>query len=288
MNGTNGLLVLAVLIGVPLLGGFLRGVDRKLTARLQGRIGPPIWQPFYDFLKLMGKKTLISSRATLAWACGYLALTLLATVLFFLGQDLLAVVLILGFGGACLALGAYSVRSPYAHLGANRELLQMFAYEPVLLLTAVAIFLKTGSFQVASVFRQEGALIHSLWPTFLAVLAALTIKMRKSPFDIAASEHAHQELVRGVYTEYSGKSLALIELAHWYELVLLLGLVFLFWARPWWAGLLLAVFSFFLEILIDNILARLRWRTMLYFTWVEGMGLALANIVYLNLIRGLL
>ncbi|MGO0122634.1 respiratory chain complex I subunit 1 family protein [Desulfothermobacter acidiphilus] len=288
MNLVSWLVALGVLLGAPLLGGFLRGLDRKLTARLQGRVGPPVWQPFYDFLKLSGKETLVASRASWSWACGYLALTMLATVFFFLGQDLLAVVLILGFGGACLALGAYSVRSPYAQLGANRELLQMFAYEPVLLLAAIAIFMRTGSFQVAAVWQHPGALFPSLWPTFLALLAVLTIKMRKSPFDIAASEHAHQELVRGVYTEYSGKTLALIELAHWYELVLLLGLVFLFWAHPWWVGFLLVAFAFFLEILVDNVLARLRWRTMLYFTWIEGLGLALANIVYLNLVRGLL
>ena len=65
---------------------------------------------------------------------------------------------------------------------------------------------------------------------FIVLGYALTIKLRKSPFDISACHHAHQEVVRGVYTEYSGPYLALIEIAHWYEVILVLGFCALFWA----------------------------------------------------------
>jgi len=276
------LAVLAAVFVAPVVGGFLCGVDRKLTARFQGRIGPPILQPFYDFFKLLGKARLVSSRENLIWAWAYLVLTVAALILFALGQDLLVIFFVLAFAGASLAFGAFAVKSPYSHLGAYREIMQMLSYEPILLLAAVAVFLKTGSFMVADVFSHGGNLLVSLPLAFLAVLIALGIKMRKSPFDIAASGHAHQEIVRGVYTEYSGPFLALIELTHWYELMLILAFVALFWAQPLWLGVLLALVCFVLEILIDNIAARLRWSWMVGASWVLGVGLLLANIVILQ------
>ncbi|MBO8128034.1 MAG: NADH-quinone oxidoreductase subunit H [Peptococcaceae bacterium] len=279
MNGSDILMALAALALAPLIGGILRGLDRILTARMQGRIGPPLWQPFYDFIKLCAKSKKASHRGPVVWAWAYLVLTVTAWLLFVLRQDLLILLFILAFAGASLALGAFSVRSPYAHFGAYRELLQMLAYEPILLLAAVAIFLKTGSFMVGDVLGFEQPLLISLPLTLVAVLIALGIKMRKSPFDIAASEHAHQELVRGVYTEYSGPTLALIELTHWYELVLVLGIISLFWVIPLWVGIIIALSCYFLEILIDNITARLRWSWMLTVGWSLGVGLILLNIV---------
>ena len=118
------------------------------------------------------------------------------------------------------------------------------------------------------------------------MLIALVIVMRKSPFDISASEHAHQEIVRGVFTEYSGPYLALIELAHWYEMVLLLSIISLLWV-PWvWPGILLALFSFFVVLIIDNITARLTWSWMLRISWIGGLGLVILNIVGLRFLGG--
>lgn len=273
----------AALILAPLVGGFLYGVDRKLTARMQGRMGPPVVQPFYDFFKLWGKDTLVTARHNLAWIWSYLFLTMIAVFMFFLQQDLLIIFFILAFAGACLIFAGFGVRSPYSHLGAHREILQILSYEPILLLAAVAVFLKTGTFMVSGVFGFAEPLLPHLWLTFIAVLIALGIKMRKSPFDIAASGHAHQEIVRGIYTEFSGKHLALIELTHWYELVLVLGFITLFWAQPLWIGLLVAAGAFFLELLIDNIAARLYWSSMLAVAWAAGVGFIILNMVIVYL-----
>lgn len=273
--------VAAVLLA-PLVGGLLRGLDRKITARLQGRMGPPVIQPFYDFGKLVGKSCVVSSRASMAWAWSYFLLTLTAFTLFFLGQDLLVVFLILAFAGSALAFGALSSRSPYARFGANRELLQILACEPILLLAAVAIYFQTGNFTVYSVLEANQPLLPYLPLVFVAVLIALGIKMRKSPFDIAASEHAHQELVRGVYTEYSGRFLALMELTHWYKIVLLLAFIALFWAQPLWVGVLIALGAYVLELWLDNISARLRWSWMLGVSWSLGVGFIVVNLVLLS------
>jgi formate hydrogenlyase subunit 4 len=279
-------LPLVAFLLAPVAGGLLCGIDRRLTARMQGRIGPPILQPFYDFFKLWGKDTLVTTRENLVWAWGYLLLTMVAVFMFFFQQDLLIIFFVLAFAGACLIFGAFSVRSPYSHLGANREILQMLAYEPILLLAAVAIFLKTGTFMITGVFEFGEPLLPYLPLAFVAVLVALGIKMRKSPFDIAASEHAHQEIVRGVYTEYSGRHLALIKLTHWFEIVLILGFIALFWAQPLWIGVVLALGMFVLELLIDNISARLRWAWMLGVSWVVGVGFIMANMVLIYLAGG--
>jgi formate hydrogenlyase subunit 4 len=273
--------VVAVLLA-PLVGGLLRGLDRKITARLQGRMGPPVIQPFYDFGKLVGKSRVVSSRASMAWAWSYFLLTLTAFTLFFMGQDLLVVFLILAFAGSALAFGALSTKSPYARFGANRELLQILACEPILLLAAVAIYFQAGKFTVYSVLEANQPLLPYLPLVFVAVLIALGIKMRKSPFDIAASEHAHQELVRGVYTEYSGRFLALMELTHWYKIVLLLAFIALFWAQPLWVGVLIALGAYVLELWLDNISARLRWSWMLGVSWSLGVGFIVVNLVLLS------
>ena len=198
-----------------------------------------------------------------------------------LGLDLLLLVFLLGFAGVSLVLGAFSTKSPYSHFGANRELLQIASYEPVLLLLALGVYAKTKSFMIADIFKMDQPLLFSLWPLFIAVLYVLTIKMRKSPFDISTSHHAHQEIVKGVTTEYSGPFFALFHLAEWYELVLMLGIITLFWVDPIWVGILIALAAFLLELLIDNIAARMTARWMVRLSWSVGLILGIGNILYL-------
>jgi ech hydrogenase subunit B len=279
-----GSAVIAVIVA-PLIGGLLRGIDRKLTAHMQGRIGPPIIQPFYDVIKLFGKKPMVAGGAQLAFAYAYLALIITAVVFFALRQDLLVVLFILFFGSLCLPIGALSVKSPYSQLGGHRELLQFLAYEPILLLAAIPIALKAEGFTIANIFEYGQPLLPHLWITFIALLIALAIVMRKSPFDISSSEHAHQELVRGVVTEYSGPYLALIELGHWYEMVLLLSILGLFWVTGslWWLSIIIALASWFIMLIVDNVNARLTWSWMLKFAWGAGISLVVLNILFINL-----
>lgn len=274
----NLVVVIVTLIAAPLIGGILNGFDRKLTAHMQGRIGPPIVQPFYDVIKLWQKERIAVNRIHLVWAWSYLVLVIASLMLLVLRQDLLVLLFTLAFASISLILGAYSVKSPYSNVGAYREIMQLFAYEPVLILAAVAIYLRTGSFMISEIFRASEPLLAYFPLVFIALLVVLTIKMRKSPFDIAASHHAHQEIVRGILTEYSGKYLALIEIAHWYELILVLGLISLFWANPIWAGILIALGAFFVELVVDNSTARVTWPWMLKFVWSAGIGLAILNI----------
>lgn len=275
--------IIAVLIAAPLLGGFLTGLDRKITARMQNRYGPPVLQPFYDFMKLLGKERITVNQTQMVYVFGYFLFAVASLVMLVFRQDLLMLIFVLTFSNLSLVIGAMSVRSPYSKIGAQREIIQMLAYEPVLLLMVVGIYLTTGSFMIKSVFEHGTPLLYSLPLVFIAFLFVLTIKLRKSPFDFSTSHHGHQELIKGLTTEFSGPQLAIIEMTHWFDLVLLLGLVTLFFAKPLWVGILIALASYFLEIVIDNISARVTWRWMLKVTSMAGIGVALTNIIWLYL-----
>ena len=280
------LIVIATIVLSPIVGGLLFGIDRRITARLQGRFGPPILQPFYDIFKLLGKESIAVSKMQFVWIYAYLILMIASLLCLVLQSDFLVLVFLLGFAGVSLVLGGFSTKSPYSHFGANRELLQILAYEPVLLLLAIAIYAQNGTFLISEILSHEQPLLASLWPLFIAVLYVLTIKMRKSPFDISTSHHAHQEIVKGITTEYSGPFLALYELAEWYEIVLVLGVIALFWANPLWIGLLIAFAAFLLELVVDNIAARMTARWMVRLSWSVGLTLGILNIAYLYIKKG--
>ncbi len=274
------IIAIVTVIVAPFIGGFLAGIDRRITARLQGRFGPPILQPFYDFFKLLGKSRIATSRMQFVWIYAYLVLMITSLLFLVLRLDILLMMFILGFAGVCFALGGFSSKSPYSHLGANRELMQMLAYEPVLLLLALGVYAQNGSFLISQIYASPTPLIARLWPIFIALLVILTIKLRKSPFDIATSHHAHQELIKGVMTEFSGPYYALINLTEWYEIVLLLGIVSLFVANPLWVGIVIALAAYVLEMFIDNVAARMTVGWMVKFAWSVGITLCILNLIY--------
>ena len=224
------ILALVGLVVAPLAGGLLAGIDRRVTARFQSRQGPPVMQAFYDVLKLFGKERLALNSWQIICAWVYLIGAALSCVLFFLQSDLLLIFFVQAVGAVFLVMGAMAGRSPYSHVGAQRELIQILTYEPLLVLVFVCLYLAAGSFNVGDILAVEKPLLLKLPLAYIVLTYALTIKLRKSPFDFSTSHHGHQELVKGVLTEYSGPYLALVEVAHWYETVLLLGVCALFWS----------------------------------------------------------
>jgi len=277
----SAVLVVLGLAAGPLLGGVVSGLDRILTAHLQARIGPPVWQPYFDVLKLFGKEKMVVNVWQAFCAYCYLAASAIALVLFFLQSDLLLILFVQAVGALFLVIGAFSSTSPFSQIGAHRELLQILSYEPLLVLVMVGFFLETGSFKIQAVFRAEEPLLLKLPFLFVVLGYALTIKLRKSPFDLSTSHHAHQELVKGLLTDYSGPFLALIEIGHWYEVLLLMGLCTLFWATSWAGMISIVIVTYLLEVLIDNVSARMNWRWMLGYVWAMGLALSMVNLVWL-------
>lgn len=275
----------AYLVGAPLLGGLLAGLDRKLSARLQGRWGPPVLQPFYDVAKLLQKENVVVRRSQGFYVTFFFIFTVFTGGLFFTGGDLLLTLFALTLAGIFLVLGAYKASSPYSFVGAERELVQVMSYEPMVLFAAIGMYQVTGSFRVADIAAAERLLVVPLPGLLVGFLFILAFKFRKSPFDIAGSHHAHQEIVRGVTTEFSGRTLALIEVAHWYEAVIVLGIVALFFARVPWLAAAAALGAWFLVILVDNVFARVKWPAALASAWIVAGTLGVGNILVVFFLR---
>lgn len=276
---------LLYLLLAPILGGLLAGCDRIISARMQRRKGPPLLQPFYDFLKLWGKQPIAVNKAEGFYIFGFLLFVLLTGTIFFAQGDILLVVFTLTMASVCLIIAAYAVDSPYSQIGAERELVQTMAYEPMLLMVALGFYLASGSFSVGDILTGAHMNILRMPGIFFGLCFILLIKFRKSPFDISMSHEAHQELIGGLKTEISGRTLAVVEIAHWYENVFLFGLVLLFFASDtWWTwllGLAICEIVFFAEILIDNCCARIKWERMFASTWLVGLMAGFLNIAFL-------
>ena len=275
-------------VGGPVLGCLLAGIDRKVTARMQGRVGPSLLQPYYDVRKLLEKDRVAVNSSEEVYVATALVFTLLAGGIFFSGGNLLLCVFVVTLSALFFIVAAWCTRSPYAEVGASRETLQVMAYEPMVLFMAIGyafgIASMTGflSFDVRAAFYMPAPVILSNVLVFAGLLFVLTIKLRKSPFDLSYSHHAHQELVKGVTTEMSGRTLAMVEIMHWCENVLFLGWVGLFFIWNSAASILLALAVvaavYFLEIWIDNNFARVKWQAMLKGAWVVALVAGVVNI----------
>lgn len=275
------LTVVLFIVAAPLAGGLMAGLDRKAAAWMQSRVGPPLLQPFYDVAKLFSKQNIAVHKSQKYYVLCFLVFVILSGALFVAGQDLLLVIFALTLADVFLILGAYSVRSPYSYVGAERELVQMMAYEPMVIITAIGMYMVTKSFSVADIVAFEQNLFVKLPGIFIGLLFVLTGKLRKSPFDLSLSRHAHQEIVGGVLTEFSGAELAMVKIAYWYQNVFLLGLVYLFFAPALWLGVGAVMLTFFLEVFIDNNSARLTWQFTLASAWIAAAVLGMGNLVVL-------
>ena len=277
--------IVAFLVLGPFVGGLLAGLDRKLSAKMQRRVGPPVLQPFYDVGKLFQKEKQTPTRFQDFYVLLFVVFVIASGVLFFMGGDLLLVIFTLTIGAAFLIIAAYSSNSPYAEVGAERELLAMLAYEPMVLITVIGFYMYTGSFRVSEILAGDSMPFLPLLGIFFGWLFILTLKFRKSPFDLSMSHHAHQELVRGVTTEFVGRTMGWVEISHWYENVFLLGFVFLFFANGtawgWIIGIVVAILTYFFEVFIDNCFARMKWQFAFKSAWVIAVVLGMINLFVL-------
>ena len=280
--------IIAYLILAPIVGGLLAGLYRKFSAKMQRRVGPPVLQPFYDVFKLFEKEDQTVTKVQDFYVLIFVVFVIVSGAIFFGGGDMLLVIFTLTLASAFLIIAAYSSNSPYAEIGAERELLQMMAYEPMVLMTVIGFYMCCGSFAVKDVLAGTSMPFLPMIGLFIGFLFILTIKFRKSPFDLSMSHHAHQELVKGLTTEFSGKTLGWIEVSHWYENVFLLGFVFLFFANGtvWGTviGVVVALLTYFFEVVIDNSFARMKWQFAFKSAWIVALVFGVINIFVLYVI----
>lgn len=206
-------------------------IERKVTALVQRRIGPQLtgpgglFQPLYDFLKLLGKEELVVERAdTIALRAGLvLAVTLPIYGMLYIPVisvnpplsfegDIPLIFLLLAFSAIAVALIGYAALSPYTLLGVGRFVTQYAMYEIVFMLCIVSAVLQTSTLSVSGLIAYQAAkgwLVLYQPLGFAAALLSLLAKLEKKPFDLP---HAKQEIVAGWTTELSGRNLAYVRL----------------------------------------------------------------------------
>jgi NADH-quinone oxidoreductase subunit H len=304
MNVGSALLALLVFPGllyaVP-MAWLMLWLERKLLARMQGRIGPPFYQPFFDFVKLMAKRPLprpglegllLTALPLLAVGATLGALALLPVFPASGGftGDLVLLVALLEVPTLCAVLAGFASRSIFGQVGATREAVLSLAYNLPFLTAIVALASAAGSLSLADVatwpVAQSGLppanLVRLL--SLLALVLCLPVKLRLNPFSLA---NAEQEIYTGPTTEFSGPQLALWELAHGLEWVALTGLVVSL-ALPlrasfWPAGVILfAGLSLLLVAALAALAAgtaRLKVPQAARFYWRWGLGLAVLALI---------
>lgn len=259
----------------PLIGGLLYGLERKLKARMQGRKGPPVLQPFYDLAKLTDKRPMVihSFHAILGlahFAAAWVALGVLA-----LGGDLLIAIFFHLLSLSLLVAAGYSAKSAYSHLGSTRELFGALSLEPILVLLAVGFFVLTGSFEVSSIWQSQPHL-SQLPLLFAALLFVMPIALKKSPFDAA---EGHQEIVGGAEIEFSGVFFEAVYTARWLDYLFVYTVVALFGGSNALLGAALVVAAFLLINVVDNSTARLTYLQMTKLCYTIALPLAAANLL---------
>jgi len=272
----NSIIQILLIVLAPVLGGLIYGIERKVKARMQRRIGPPVLQPFYDFLKLMDKrKMMVHSTHAFLGILHFVSLWFALAVLI-MGGDFILIIFLHLLATALLILAGFSTRSIFSHLGANRSAISVLAYEPVLVIIAVSAYMLTGSFNVSEIYASTTPVILKMPLAFVALLAILPIKLKKSPFDIS---EAHQEVVGGVELEYSGIFYEAVYTSKWLDYMFCYLLVFMFAGNNWLLGLGLVALTFIYINALDNSTARVNYKQMLRFSFWVALPMAFLNLL---------
>jgi len=198
-------------------------IVRKVSAVVQYRVGPPVYQPFADVVKLMGKEILIPEKAQqfifmASPIMGFAGAVLLATMLWmvaiapeslFVG-DIIVVMYLMIIPSLALILGSSSSANPHAAIGTSREMKLVLGYElPIVLALIVVIIKSGGQINLAQIAQQSPVLSISGFIAFVVSLLCIQAKLGFVPFDMAEAE---TELASGVFIEYSGALLAIWQL----------------------------------------------------------------------------
>jgi NADH-quinone oxidoreductase subunit H len=305
INGLFFILVFPGLIFVSAFGLIAEFVDRKLYARLQNRIGPPWFQPFADFIKLLGKEEIIPDEANpvmfkltplfalASVVTAFLYIPIWNTVSSFsFNGDVIVVLYLLMIPTIAFFIGGWYSTSLFARIGSMRVLTQLFAYEVPLFIGILSSALLAGTWSLygITVFYSHHPFLRLFNILGFAVaLIALMGKLEKVPFDIPEAE---TEIVAGAFTEYSGKLLAFFRLTIDIEMIAgagLLAAVFLpigLAVNPVFRFGIVVIEIFIivgLVALLRTIFARLRIDQMVEFCWKYVVPLGILQLI-INLV----
>jgi NADH-quinone oxidoreductase subunit H len=281
------------------IGGFLSWFDRKITARVQFRIGPPLLQPFYDFFKLLlVKETIIPARgsagiflsapvfavfgATMAGV--FILLPLLGIHTGFQG-DLIVIFYLLTIPSLTYVIGALASGNPLAAVGGSREMKLIMSYELTFLLVMAGVIIKadqaTDLNRIISIQQEGSAFIGSISGVLLFIVAVFCIqaKLALVPFDMPEAE---TEISEGIFIEYSGTPYAMIKLSKYILLFILpafLAAILMGGFRPegihilWSVLKVLAVVLLLTLIRNTNPRVKIRQAIRFFFVWMNLLAI---------------
>ena len=293
-----------------LAGMLLCGIDRKLVARMQKRVGPPILQPFYDFFKLCGKETIVPASASkttflIAPLVGLAALVVIQLFIpvfsfsAFSGMaDVIVILYLLLIPAMSIILGGAASGSPYAGVGLSREMVTIISCELPLVLVLLAVAKTVGSAMgtglcfslsdIAAYQAMNGSLITklSMIPAAAAMLLIIPGETGNHPFDAAEAE---TEICEGLLAEYSGAPLGVFKLSHAIKMLTLTSLFVALFLGGLGTGIVAldAIILFLLCVVltavsisfVHAITARLKIEQIFKFYWTLVTGLALISLV---------
>ena len=301
------LLVFPGLLFVSVIGLLVAGIDRKVYAHMQKRIGPPVTQPIYDFIKLTGKETIIPAEANRvvflgAPVIGLISLVILTQFIPIFGfsplstsSDLIVVLYLMTVPGVALMMGGSASGSPYAAIGMSREMVTMIAYELPFIMVLLTVAKKTASvglnFSLQNVIAWQssnGSLITfaSIIPAAIAMLLIIPAEVGMAPFDVAEAE---TEICEGPLVEYSGTSLGLFKLNTALKMFIMPALFVSLFLGGLGTGVLaldtlillaaVIVVVLLCMTLIHAATARLKVEQLFKFYWTFVSALALASLI---------
>ena len=295
-----------------LMGILLSGLDRIWVARMQRRVGPPILQSWYDFLKCCGKETIVPRHAkkTVYFAAPVVGFAALISIALFLPvvngrpafsgtADLVVILYLLTLVSVCMIVGAASSGSPFAGVGLSREMVAMISYElpfvlVILALGKVTLTAESGlplTFSLQAIWDYQAAngplLFHwSLIPAAIAMLFVIPCEVGMHPFDVAEAE---TEICEGTLSEYSGPPLAVFRLTHMVKMYIMTALFYVLFLGGISTGIGAADVAIFILICVlltfitmslpHAACARFKVEQVFRFYWTIVAGLALISLI---------
>ena len=270
------------LIFTAVMGLLAAWVDRKVTARVQYRVGPPWYQNFADFFKLLGKETVMPEGAKgsgflILPLIGLVGITLVSTIVWvvnlnlassFIG-DVIVILYFLTLPSLAVILGASASANPLGAVGSSREMKLILGYElPFVLAMIVPILKSGGMLKLGDLLAYQAANAPFLYSvsgsiSFIIIIICMQAKLTFVPFDMPEAE---TEIMSGAYIEYSGAPLAVLKLTKAMMLFTLpVFFITVFWSGMHFNSIAGAVYSILkyivilvLIILIKNTNPRLR------------------------------
>ena len=283
-----------------LAGMLLCGIDRKLVAKMQKRVGPPILQPFYDFFKLCGKETIIPASASkttflMAPLVGLAALVVIQLFIpvfsfsAFSGMaDVIVILYLLLIPAMSIILGGAASGSPYAGVGLSREMVTIISCELPLVLVLLAVAKTVGSALGTGLCfsLRDIAAYQAMNGSLITKLSMIPGETGNHPFDAAEAE---TEICEGLLAEYSGAPLGVFKLSHAIKMLTLTSLFVALFLGGLGTGIVAldAIILFLLCVVltavsisfVHAITARLKIEQIFKFYWTLVTGLTLISLV---------